>query len=149
MHAGLFCVDVKKTTEQVTLDLCLNSHEELLQDSCVRMLVLQLLSSSLARQNPYISPWLSQVCESWLGSSSHVLVLQGAGPQALVVLAVLVPGEGSYWRALLGHRLSNSSQSCSWASILGLAPKTLWSLPISLVPLSSHAELQKIYNGFC
>lgn len=50
----------------MTLDLCLNSHEEHLQDSCVRMLVLLLLSSSLAGQNPYISPWLSQVCESWL-----------------------------------------------------------------------------------
>lgn len=71
---------LKKTTEGVTLDLCLSSHNKLLQDSSVKMLVLQLPSSSLAGQNPYIYPWFSQVCESWLDSASHMPVLQGAGP---------------------------------------------------------------------
>lgn len=105
---------LKKTTEQVTLALCLSSHKELLQDSSVKMLVLQLPSSSLAGLNPYIYPWLSQDRESWLLSASHVLVLQGAGPQALVVSAVLVPGEGHYWRALLGHRLPQLIPHLCW-----------------------------------
>lgn len=148
MHAGLFCVDLKKTTEWETL--CLNYHKELLQDSSVKMLVLQLPSGSLAGQKPHIYPWFSQVCESWLDCASLVPEPQGAGLQALVVSAVLVPGEGHYRAALLGHRLPQLiPHLCSWTSILWLAPKTLWSLPISLVPLSSHAGLQKIYNGFC
>lgn len=77
-----FVLMLKKSTERVTLNLSLNSHKELLQVSSVKMLVLQLPSSSLAGQNPYMYPWFSQVCESWLDSAPLVLVLQG--PQALV-----------------------------------------------------------------
>lgn len=91
---------LKKTTEWATLDLCLSSHKELLQDGGIRMLVLQLPSGSLGGQKPYIRRWFSKVCESRLCATPCVLVLQDVDLWTLVVSTILLPGT-----ALLGHRL--------------------------------------------
>lgn len=114
MHAGLFCVDVKE--EHRTSDtepLPQLPQKKLLQDSSVKMLVLQLPSSAVAGQKPYTYPWFSQVCESWLDSASRVLVLQGAGPQALVVSAVTrEPCWDIGWCHNSSHSCAHEHQSC-------------------------------------
>lgn len=54
MPTSLSVFMLKKTTEWATLDLCLSSHKELLQDGGIRMLVLQLPSCSLGGQKPHL-----------------------------------------------------------------------------------------------